>query len=596
MEENRQYISAVIGEEYKKWMRGSIVQITAPTGSGKSHFILHVLLPYAICTGTKILYFVNRKILKKQLEKELNGDLLFQLETDGKIPETSYFGGFDQYIRIETYQTIEQKVKNENINKVDNWLYSENPFYVVYDECHYFYSDSNFNTNTVLSFSYLTNRLNPCVQIFMSATMKNMFDPINGVFKSQNIANDCKQTVTITRGNHGVFSYTVPADYNYVRLRCFEKKDDIEQIIRKSHKNNEKWLVFIDSIEAGEKLRKGLIRKNDKNTENDQEGYEEKAVVLIDTNYKQDESANESVRQLSEDQYIDKAVVITTAVMDNGISFHDGALRNLVILADEEEEFIQMLGRKRKDTRSVNVYVCKRSIDHFKRRLRYIDRVWEIYARYSQYLNILDLYGMKLAVYCPNQQKILDDILNNRYLYDCIRNFCYAYNGALCINHFSISRIKALKKHYEWIIMELEKNDAAFIEEQAGWMGIPAEQIRECLLETEEYTANQYKQNIVEKIEELFRDETEVNLDTTGNKKLKNSILQSLRYFLKMFGCDNAESKPVWDNSTKKDRTISSENFNFCMTKIGLPYRMEKSGQSNYLVKKVEAVADNHVD
>ena len=41
--------------------------------------------------------------------------------------------------------------------------------------------------------------------------------------------------------------------------------------------------------------------------------------------------------------------MIATAVMDNGVSFHDTALRNMVIFADTKEEFIQMLGRKRTD-------------------------------------------------------------------------------------------------------------------------------------------------------------------------------------------------------------------------------------------------------
>ena len=42
-----EYISDKIGEQYKEWKQNDRVYITAPTGSGKTQFILKVLLPYA---------------------------------------------------------------------------------------------------------------------------------------------------------------------------------------------------------------------------------------------------------------------------------------------------------------------------------------------------------------------------------------------------------------------------------------------------------------------------------------------------------------------------------------------------------------------
>lgn len=45
--------------------------ITAPTGSGKTYFILNTLLPYARERNWNILYLVNRKILKEQLEEDV---------------------------------------------------------------------------------------------------------------------------------------------------------------------------------------------------------------------------------------------------------------------------------------------------------------------------------------------------------------------------------------------------------------------------------------------------------------------------------------------------------------------------------------------
>ena len=43
-----QYVSDVIKEEYKYWAAGDVVLLTAPTGTGKSHFVLYDLLKWAI--------------------------------------------------------------------------------------------------------------------------------------------------------------------------------------------------------------------------------------------------------------------------------------------------------------------------------------------------------------------------------------------------------------------------------------------------------------------------------------------------------------------------------------------------------------------
>ena len=38
------YVTEKIGDEYRNWIEGDEILIQASTGSGKSYFILHVLL------------------------------------------------------------------------------------------------------------------------------------------------------------------------------------------------------------------------------------------------------------------------------------------------------------------------------------------------------------------------------------------------------------------------------------------------------------------------------------------------------------------------------------------------------------------------
>lgn len=52
------YLADQIGEEYQNWKDDDIVLITAPTGIGKTTFILKILLPYIMQKGGRMLYLV----------------------------------------------------------------------------------------------------------------------------------------------------------------------------------------------------------------------------------------------------------------------------------------------------------------------------------------------------------------------------------------------------------------------------------------------------------------------------------------------------------------------------------------------------------
>lgn len=94
MEDVMKYVADKIGEDYKNWSLGSNVFISSPTGSGKTSFILNTYLPYLADKGLRILFLVNRTILKEDLETKLC-----------KLPQQ-----YRQAIDIETYQSLESKL------------------------------------------------------------------------------------------------------------------------------------------------------------------------------------------------------------------------------------------------------------------------------------------------------------------------------------------------------------------------------------------------------------------------------------------------------------------------------------------------------
>lgn len=159
----RKYLADEIGDEYKNWKNGNIVLINAPTGSGKTTFIIEKFLARELNQGRKILYLVNRKILKEQLRMEIEINANKILIAANSLQKT-----ISDLIWICTYQEIEQWIlrgEENYLNQFDT---------VVYDEAHYFYADSNFNTHTQLSFDCLLAYFNLKLQIFMSATIDNV--------------------------------------------------------------------------------------------------------------------------------------------------------------------------------------------------------------------------------------------------------------------------------------------------------------------------------------------------------------------------------------------------------------------------------------
>lgn len=157
-------VSEYIKEEYKNWKEGSGMKggseifISAPTGSGKTYFVLNILLPYFYEQKKKILFLVNRRILKEQIETEIQRHVNFEMKDN---------------IRVQSYQEIENsfrtigKYKTRDISgnlwdvEVELGMkylaYLQEFNCVVCDECHYFLADSNFNTNTIISFRVIMN-------------------------------------------------------------------------------------------------------------------------------------------------------------------------------------------------------------------------------------------------------------------------------------------------------------------------------------------------------------------------------------------------------------------------------------------------------
>lgn len=180
-----QYITDLIGDEYRNWEIGENILISSPTGSGKSTFVLKKLLPHAIENGKYVVYLCNRKILNAQFTETTEKELETLFATDGGIPENMRHA-----ILIVTYQYCEISKQFPCFSiKPDLSHYSKEELvsmqfkhcvppprevnasdimYYVFDEAHYFLADSSFNPEA--NYWFRKNFNNHCINVFLTAT------------------------------------------------------------------------------------------------------------------------------------------------------------------------------------------------------------------------------------------------------------------------------------------------------------------------------------------------------------------------------------------------------------------------------------------
>ena len=569
---NRTFLSDVIGEDYKNWLQGSAIMIKAPTGCGKSYFILHKLVSeYArpsivnsIGIPRRILYMVNRKILKEQLIqqcKEIERKLTLRYGTCINIWN---------YIKIYTYQEIEYQLKNGAIDplgllikdKDDKLTASYYYTTAVYDECHYFYADADFNPGAMESYNYLTKYLSGVTQIFMSATIENI---------EKKIRYDLETIMGI--GVPVRDPYKMAANYDYIDLHYIEDSNEAVKLVEE--RKHEKWLIFIDNIKKGKELAKKLGELY--------EPKSEEQIAFIDARYRENEDGSKSMKELTVNELVRRSVLIATPVLDNGVSFKDIELRNLIIMADVEEEFIQMIGRKRQDGQKVSVYVCKRDRNYFNTRLNNVNENLKLYNTYK---GLFAKMRPELA-----QQYILDTMFSSEKNYRMLKRFCYFKMGFIIMSELSYYKLLGLQEFYNRMVKMMEADENAFLKQQAQWLGFSEERIQEFLTRETGNRLNDNKRELLAALEELLEENEQVTYSVEENKKYlkKNKMVRELFiYFIRGADAEKGDNniKKMITDLGKNDRPMQPETFNLCMDQAGLNFEMVKEGDKNFIIRR----------
>ena len=558
-----QYVSEIIREEYKEWKPGQMIFLSAHTGAGKTFFILNELLEFAAISGKRILYLVNRSILKEQIEEKINTEVRNKLRRNKNIKSEN----LAKIIEVKLYQTIESECKKNPDYKIQ-----EEYDYIIADEAHYFLEDSMFNTYTQLSYDWIMGKRYDVVLIFISATIDRMKKYIweeNTVKENDNLVGS---HIKLIRGNFDpdvdIKSYEMKADYSYVKVSLLKKIEEITELVEK---DKSKWLIFVDNIEKGKTIEKSLKK-------------EEIDVAFITAESKKDRELLGIVQKINTREKYEQRVLIATSVMDNGISIKDLDLRKLIIMAMTREQFIQMLGRKRvtSDMQKLEVYILLREKECFRKCLVECEKRQRFISEAEKYN-----FQMDISV-------VLEQILESNVFLQCVKNICYVDQRKVVFSKLAIAQYDYLYKYYKGMVERFEKEGGtAFLREQLEWLGR-----KEAEQEIKELTKTLFDQ--ISKIIEEYKNR---ELNAEENKEMRERIKS---YISQVIGCC-ADHESYLDEEIKSimkelgkpsnERTLSNKNFNKIMEILNLNYQMTKPNRSSFLIsdKNIEEEIDKDI-
>lgn len=384
-------------------------------------------------TDNEMLFICNRLNLKRQVKIDvarLQGIKINENDFE-TLDKMSTFGK----ITIMSYHTIQNKMVEHKYNKNANIYDYSNFNYIVMDECHYILQDATFNNKTVFFQDYIKNYNKIAIRIHISATMEDVKELLKDIYKKENVSQHIKE-------------YTTGIDYSYVKPFYFNNLKSIANKIVKDE-SNKKWLIFVSKVEDATKIMET------------EELRDKCKFICSENSNNSDLMDKKELQNIINNSKFNCKVLICTKAMDNGINFKDEKLTNIVVMAWDRIEFIQMLGRKRinvEDAQDVNLYIPKKYKKSF---VSLLDN------KYNSSKQAVELYYKDYNKFCKKYDTSLNKLgkLSELFYRDPeTKEFVINKAGEKILNNNIDFCEKMINK------FEYDKN--AFIKEQLSWIGL----------------------------------------------------------------------------------------------------------------------------
>ena len=422
--------------DFGAWQGGDSVFIEAPTGMGKTSFVLNQLVADAMNNQQEVLFLSNRYLLKEQIKHSVAKRQGIPIEDNKWLEETEEFEG----ITVRSYQKVQALMEMDN---AERYLNRERYKFTVFDEIHYILEDSIFNPRIYYLLQFIQKAHN--IKVFMSATLEETKDyllnteilgkliPYSNVRLNEFVEREQLDGYIyqcLGRQKY-IWKYSIPRQRRKLIVKYFK---DFHQIVELINRSKEKWLIFV-SNKASVGSWKSAIRKS------------------VDVIYA-DDKEKEVVDQIVKYERFEKQVLITTKLLDNGVNFKDRQLCNIVIDTISRVEFLQMLGRKRiQGDDSVKLYIPKKSRKYF-----------------TGYYNLSVLKSLDLVNTGKTSENLMKECFADSTVYEVARRFYIVRNGTLTVNPAGVYKLGLIEKFLLDMQEAMQTDEWAFIKEQLKWL------------------------------------------------------------------------------------------------------------------------------
>lgn len=487
VEVREKWVADALKDDLKSWNCAGMnipqpVLINAPTGAGKSTFVLNDLASHVAEEKQYVLLLSNRSALELQQK--------YALCRIGGAPQVGAEVLSDMHVFgnviVLTYQSVlGQLGANGMLQKYPIGM-------VVFDEAHFFCSDSAFNAWTEQILTTLLARYWNCKRIYMSATPKDVKELI--AYEEWKLISTSRANPTNPKylaalcAPAAIKEYCFPEDYSYIQLHFFYEWEDIESLIEEDASTN-KWLIFVDSKEQGKKLKSELGNKSN----------------FIDATYK--ERKSREFADLVRREMYESKVLITTSALDNGINFHDSTLKSVVIESMDEIQVKQMLGRKRIDgEENIDLYVMLKTKEDLLDRRKIVLEQYELLQEFFQYGDVC--IQQRWGSLTESQQLLFDvgEVMLpwNGYNMKTIRFVSSSYTAFQLAR--MMGRLDAMGDRFT------REGDGAFANEVCEWFGIAYESKMNIGESSFEKAKQEVEQVIIRYVQESPLDEAKVKM------------------------------------------------------------------------------------
>lgn len=551
----KKFLADLIGNTFRVWGRKKIF-LTAPTGLGKTTFVVKTLLPYLetcqnpLYERKKLLILCNRKLLREQYWYAL-------------INEFDRYKELRENVEIKTYQQLAEEIKNCNTERIF-YNYSM----IICDECHYFYADADFNgfgTFVVLqAIIYLGIDL-PVV--FMTATMKEVEPLIEETIEK------CKLAIRrggkiLDNSNYEILKYDYSNLEDFSNFECIAVPDE-DTLCSEIGNADGKSIIFIDDCAVAERMAKKIQMAGDLGRED---------IAILDASNLDNGGNSEVVKALVMSHLCLPRVIITTSVLDNGVSIEDPEVKNVVIITESRISFMQMLGRVRAGyTEKVKMFFLLRQAEFFAqregnyrlivdeidkmsrmncnmKRFPVIDIAWGEDRMAKIYRKILTPCPDKLAYFCYGDQKVRI----------CVGDTYLALNG------FAKEKIGDAYLCEGKMHMLAMRNPIEVVWEQMAWLGKDKSELMEI--------KSSYRESLIEKFVNASLEIHEFSNDEFV--KAKESLACTYR-------------KELFPDVVKKDASFETKKLEKILERYGLELATEEKNSKKYYTIKRKGEVSN---